>query len=661
LGKAQSGRGTSFSSESVIMTRVAKVALVSSLPQLDRLFDYEIPLELQEAVQTGSRVQVPFGKSTKPYEGFVFEVGENSSHKGSLAKLIGVLGANPALPIELLDLVQKLSIRSASGVGEILKLAVPANMPRSVLAHGQESFKPSLQIPSFSSSTIGQQRIASLSAKGSRHAVLTKPGEADLIADDETKHFPSWVVEFCLIAASNLRAQKSTLLLVPDYRDQATLLSALEFLNLMDFTANYSQEQTKSKVFRAYLRALDSVPRIVYGSRAAMFAPAYNLGTIAIFDESDASYTDQSSPYLNSRDVLLLRQSIQDCAIVFTAHSRSTDIQRLVETGYLTESNQVFARPKVSISEQGFRVDTNAFRAIKKGLASGSVLVQVAAKGDSSAIFCTACNTRVLCAICSGPIWIDQNGLRKCRWCNNLSQDIRCLCGAVTFSSGRAGSTRTSSELGRAFPGARVVESTGDNRIVSLPSDKTLVIATAGAEPYVQGGYAAVVVLDGAVLLSRQSLRATEDAIRLWANAVSRLGPGGEAVLVGVAGDLAQQFALWQLTDLAAAELATRKELNLPPTLRLGSVSGSFENLSQLAASISEFRDLQAIGPAPFAKGGGLDEWRLIFKYPYSAAIGVASFLSLETSRISSGKVSVSKSGRNTRLLKVRMNDAEVI
>ena len=643
------------------MPTVAKVALVSSLPQLDRLFDYDIPIELQDSVKTGSRVQVPFGKSIKPLEGFVLNLVENSTFEGSLAKVLSVVGVSPALSAELLELVQKLSARSASGIGEILKLAVPANMPRSILAHGAEPKNTVSPLPDCSSSVIDSSRIGNLTSPNSRHAVLTKPGDIDITVEKQSYQFPSWVVEFCLIAIRNLLEEKSTLLLVPDYRDQEILLAAIDALDLMEFTANYSQEQAKSKVFRAYLRALEAMPRIVVGSRAAMFAPAHNLATIAVFDESDHSYSDQSSPYLNARDVLLLRQSIEECSIVFSSYSRSTDIQRLVETGYLTESNQSFSRPKISVTEQGMRVDSNAFRAIKQGLASGSVLVQVAAKGDSSALFCKACDERLLCSICSGPIGIDRNGLSKCMWCNGLSQDIRCSSGSSSFRSGRAGATRTSAELGRAFPGAKVVESTGENRVVTIPAAKTLVIATAGAEPYVPGGYSAVVVLDAAVLLSRQSLRATEDAIRLWANAVSRLSATGEAVLVGVSGDLAQRFALWQLPIIASSELATRRELNLPPALRLGSVSGSLDKLTELATSLGSLSDVQVIGPAPFGKGSLAEEWRLIFKYPYASVIDVAKFLSSEVARVSAGKSLVSKAGRNTRLLKVRMNDMEVI
>lgn len=305
------------------MPTVAKVALVSSLPQLDRLFDYDIPIELQDSVKIGSRVQVPFGKSIKPLEGFVLDLVENSTFEGSLAKVLSVVGVSPALSAELLELVQKLSVRSASGIGEILKLAVPANMPRSILAHVAEPIITFSPLPNCSSSVIESSRIGNLTAPNSRHAVLTKPGDIDITVEKQSFQFPSWVVEFCLIAIRNLLEEKSTLLLVPDYRDQEILLAAIDSLDLMEFTAKYSQEQAKSKVFCAYLKALEAVPRIVVGSRAAMFAPAHNLATIAVFDESDPSYSDQSSPYLNARDVLLLRQSIEECSIVFSSYSLS--------------------------------------------------------------------------------------------------------------------------------------------------------------------------------------------------------------------------------------------------------------------------------------------------------------------------------------------------
>jgi primosomal protein N' (replication factor Y) len=190
---------------------------------------------------------------------------------------------------------------------------------------------------------------------------------------------------------------------------------------------------------------------------------------------------------------------------------------------------------------------------------------------------------------------------------------------------------------------------------------KNLVIATAGAEPYIDGGYQAVVLLDAQTLLSKQNLRATEDAVRLWSNAVSKLSIGGDAVLVGVSGMLSQMFCLWQQVEIAAHELTSRKELMLPPALRLGSVAGSQSMLMDLAESLAIFKKVKALGPAPYSKGHDPSEWRLIIKYNYSDTVEVAKHLRGESIRLSRGKSVVASSGRAVRALKIRMSDGDVI
>jgi primosomal protein N' (replication factor Y) len=235
------------------------------------------------------------------------------------------------------------------------------------------------------------------------------------------------------------------------------------------------------------------------------------------------------------------------------------------------------------------------------------------------------------------------------------------VCGSLEVSRGRAGSFRTASELGRAFPNSKVVESTGDNRIQKVGPGKNLVIATAGAEPLVEGGYKAVVILDAQALLSRQYLRATEEAVRLWANAVSKLAVDGEALLVGVAGTLAQKFCLWQQVEIASEELASRRELMLPPALRLGSVAGTHALLVELAESLRSFGKIKVLGPSPFVKNIDSSEWRLVIKYNYSDTVEVAKHLRGEALRLSRGKAVVAASGRAVRALKIRMNDGDIV
>lgn len=642
------------------MSKIAKLAIQSGLPQLDRLFDYRIPDSLIADVHVGSRVKVSFGKSKKPLDGFVIEITERSEFEGKLSEVISVVGNRPVLQSEIYTLCSELAERSASYLGELLKIAVPSHMPRAFASHVEQQ-----EIAGFTGSDFFSNfdltYLSSLTGPSTRSFALAEPRALSSTYADSELAMPSWVSMFIAVATLNLSQGKSTIVLIPDYREHAVLLSACKALGLESVVVDYSQELPKSKQYSSFLKALEPKPRIILGSRSAAFAPAHNLGSILVFDEGDRSYSDQSSPYLQTRDVALVRQSQQSCSLLFSSHSISTDMMRLIENGYLADRSLSFASPRISISEPGMRVDSHAFSAIKKGLNEGAVLVQVSSLGDSTALYCKRCDRPASCKSCNGPLWIETGSRKKCRWCNGFSLDYVCSCGSADFALGRAGSTRTASELGRAFPAARVIESTGENRIVTIPAGKTLVVATAGAEPYVAGGYQAVVLLDARVLLAKQNLRAVEEAVRNWSNAVAKARTSAPCVLVGVTGELAQLFSLWDQSRIATKELSARNELQLPPAVRMGSITAELEMVSAIATSLTEFKNVVRIGPAPIQSKASDELWRLIFKYPYSEGLVIAKLLKLEAAKVSAGKTRIANSGRASRAITIKMNDAEVV
>ena len=641
------------------MPKIAKLAIQSNLPQLDRLFDYFVPESLSEQASIGSRVRVMFGRSKKPLDAFIVDFAKESEFSGRLSEILEVVGPSETLKENVFKLCQQLAERSATTLGDILKLAIPAHMPKAFSEHGKIVSAGQNSIP-FQDDVVKNGLEEFLTA-GRKSFLLVEPRQVELRPGQGSPNTPSWVKTFVLMALANLQEGKSTLILVPDYREHEAIMEALTISQLADHVANYSQEQVKSKQYLGFLKALEDRPRIVVGSRAAAFAPAHNLGSILVFDESDRSYSDQASPYLHSRDVVLVRQSVEGCSLVFASHSISSDMIRLIDSGFLIDRSKEFAAPRVSNSEPGLRVDSHAYSAIKTGLELGPVLVQVASLGDSTAIYCKSCDEPARCGECQGPLWIDSSGSKKCRWCNAFQHHFRCSCGGTELSLGRAGATRTAAELGRAFPSARVIESTGQVRTTRISRGSTLVIATAGAEPYVDGGYSAVVLLDAKVALSRQNLRAQEEAVRFWSNAVAKSGPKAPTVLVGVSGEMSQLFSLWNHHKIAEQEYKSRQELGLPPSLRLGSLSGSISLLSELSEVLAKEPSVVRIGPAPLDISATGQQWRLIFKYPYSLGLHIAKLLKVEVARLSVGKLRTSSSGRSARAITVKMNDTEVV
>jgi len=659
--------------------RIARVAVESPLPQLDRLFDYAIPAELTDSCIPGVRVTIPFGKSLNPLDGYVVEVVENSSFDGQLNLLGSVISAVPVLPPTSYHLLRGLADRQAGTLSELTKLAVPrrsVRVEKAWLAAAEQREAAGVQ-------DLAAQRLDFAGRPTSydgRNTLLAEPREiaTDLKAseahflDKSTVHkLQAWIAHLIAFSLEQLGRGASAILVVPDFRDQNRLLAALELVGLSAVVAHFGTEQTNSLRYGAYLRSLEAAPCIVLGSRAAAFAPVSKLGGIAVWDDADPNLLEPTAPYFHTRDLVLLRQQQSNCQLLFAGHSRSTEIQRLVELNYLGDISAIFAPPKIAVTEPGLRVDSTSYQAAREAFEAGeAVLVQVANTGHSTGTYCQSCGERSRCRTCNGPLFVDSKQTPRCRWCSAINLGVPCFsCGDTRTRQGVAGSTRTAAELGKAFPGVNVIEANGEQRVEQVKPGKRLVVATPGAEPAIPGGYAAVIILDGQRLASRDTLRATEQAVNLWSNAVSLMAPGGRCVGVGLQTEIGKRFALWDQRGIAAAELANRRELRFPPHCRMASVAGPRDLLDTVVSNLGKFSDkpdaIEVLGPLLQGDTGpSLPDpvWRYLIRYEYSIGEALAKELKARVLIANAGNRSVNaKSGRASRAVKLRMDDSEVI
>ena len=93
---------------------------------LDRLFDYEVPKELEKKLAVGQLLSVPFGHRTA--RGFAMELGEEELGKRtySLKPIEAIVDEEPFFSTRLLELVRALAAYTAAPVESVLKAAVPA-------------------------------------------------------------------------------------------------------------------------------------------------------------------------------------------------------------------------------------------------------------------------------------------------------------------------------------------------------------------------------------------------------------------------------------------------------------------------------------------------------------------------------------------------------
>jgi primosomal protein N' (replication factor Y) len=197
------------------------------------------------------------------------------------------------------------------------------------------------------------------------------------------------------------------------------------------------------------------------------------------------------------------------------------------------------------------------------------------------------------------------------------------------------GETRTAEELGRAFAGTVVRTSGGDRVLATVDDEPAIVVATPGAEPVAPGGYAAVVLLDTWLVLGLAHLRAAEEALRRWANAVGLVRPGGRAVAVGdPAHPALQALVRWDPAGFAAREAAERRTAHLPPASRLATITGEPGAVDDALTLLSPPVGFELLGPVPFGSDG---ESRAVVRVPRSHGLDLSHALG-EVQRVRSAR-----------------------
>ena len=97
---------------------IAEIIIDSSVKNLNRMFDYNIPKNMENNISIGSRVLVPFGRSKKLEEGFVTNIKESTDYEvKDIAKI-----EEQSLTTEKIVLSKWMAKRYFSNISECMKL-----------------------------------------------------------------------------------------------------------------------------------------------------------------------------------------------------------------------------------------------------------------------------------------------------------------------------------------------------------------------------------------------------------------------------------------------------------------------------------------------------------------------------------------------------------
>ncbi|AJM77767.1 preprotein translocase subunit SecA [Rathayibacter toxicus] len=611
---------------------VARVLLDSPLPQLDRLLDYTVPEALREKMRPGVRVRVPLRTGGRIADAFVIELGEGSDHVGALSAIEELVSPLPVLTPAVWALARRVADRAAGSASDVVRLAVPrrhVRVERNRLASGPAPAPPVVTAVPVSGYP---DDVWAFLADGGRCSVTAIPNPVRLASG---QWVGSGLLTLAELARNTLSRGKDAIIAVPDYRDYEQLELALASLLPEEAVLRLDARQKGAARYAAFVRCLDPGPRVIVGNRSVLYAPSSALGLIALWDDGDPLFAEPLAPYVHARDVALVRQEQSGAGLVLLGNTRTIEVERLVEIGFVAEvAPRPLRRPHVVPTSQqwavdeydaGARIPSSAWQEARKALNSGPVLVQVARPGYAPVVACARCRTVARCTRCQGPLAVHADGARpSCGWCGLIAAQWQCaVCEATSLRLVTLGAGRTAEELGRAFPGILVVVADGQRPVLTVSEEPALVVATRGAEPRADGGYHAVLLLDGERMLARESLRVADDALRTWSNAAALARPGAPVLLVGVGGSLATALATWRQADYLRAELGERRALRFPPAVRLATVSGDAHAVEEALDALEESERQDLLGPVGLEDGSV----RAIVRFDYARGAEVAARL----------------------------------
>lgn len=605
---------------------VARVAVDRPQPHLDRLFDYLVPAADADRARPGVRVKVRF--AGQDVDGWLIERVDASEHDGTLAPLRRVVSDEVVLTPQVLDLSRRVARRWVGTLADVLRLAVP---PRHARVEAEE-WAPSPDVVDPGRTPI---------ADGARSAWYRHVGGAAFLRRVTSGEAPRaiwqalpwpvqpWTDQVAEAVVAARRGGRGSLVVVPSGAEVSLVAEALERAGVPAWQpggrgwVRLVADDGPAARYRAFLAAARGAADVVVGTRAAAFAPVADLGLAVCWDDGDPLHDEPRAPYPQAREVLAQRAEA-GAALLVGGYVRSVAAQRWVTEGsahaVVADRGEVRrAAPRAvhldraELAREGAaataRLPSGAWRAIRDGLERGPVLVQVPRAGYLPAVACARCRTVARCVTCGGPLRLaSSHAVPACTWCGALAGAWRCPeCGHAGLRSVAVGAERTAEELGRAFPGVPLRRSTaGQGVLARVPGDRSLVVATPGAEPIAEGGFAAAVLLDAQVTAARPGLDADEAALRHWLGAAALVRPagdGGVAVLVGdVPGPLAGAFVRWDPAGLAERVLADRAAIGLPPAAHLVAVEGERAAVAGVVGALrapTTVRGPVPTGPAP--------------------------------------------------------------
>ncbi|MFC1850930.1 primosomal protein N' [candidate division CSSED10-310 bacterium] len=470
--------------------------------------------------------------------------------------------------------------------------------------------------------------------------------------------------EVYLRCAEKVLAQgKDVLLLVPEIGLTPAMIALIKN-RFKDRTALLHSGLEKGERLKQWRRAREDSPKVVLGTRSAVFAPLKKPGLIIVDEEHDSSFKQNNAPMYNARDVAVLRGYYNSCPVILgsaTPAMESYYNAHWKKYKSITMSDRVdqLPLPPVHIIDMRKKRKERRSAIISNELlheiehclrAKEQVILFIPRRGFSNFIMCHACGYIPHCDQCSVSLTYHRLGERlKCHYCDQTIPKFKHCpeCDSDELRGIGLGTQSVELEIKELFPQAQVArldtDTTRGKQIYILLRDlaQGKIDILIGTQMVTKGhdfkNITLVGVISADTSLYLPDFRAAERTFQMLTQVAGRTGRGkrGGKVIVQTHNPdhhciiYAAQHDYKLFYD---KEIKFRKSFHFPPFRRIANIMISGTNQGRVIKAVKTLRntlnehppEIELLGPAPapIARLKNRYRWQIIVKGVQSKVLG---------------------------------------
>jgi primosomal protein N' (replication factor Y) (superfamily II helicase) len=447
-----------------------------------------------------------------------------------------------------------------------------------------------------------------------------------------------------------LHQGKSALVLVPEIGLTPQLTDRFRARFGAAKVSVYHSALSDGERYDTWRQMLLGEPRVVIGTRSAIFAPLPHLGLIILDEEHDSSFKQDSPiPTYHARSVAQWRAELENCPLILGSATPSLEswvsfaglqVNNPPTSHYLPLPQRITSRPlpPVEIVDMRQELQQGNRSIFSKSLQEALQQLQerdqqgilfIHRRGHSTFVSCRSCGYVMECPHCDVSLAYHhtEDGatqLLRCHYCNyGRSHPQHCPeCGSPYLKFFGSGTQRVAQELSRQFPHLKYIRFDSDTTR-NKGAHRTLLTQFANKEAHLLVGtqmltkgldlpqvtLVGVVAADG--LLNLSDYRASERAFQTLTQVAGRAGRGDDPGRVIIQTYTPEHEVITSVRHhdyqtFSQSELEQRQALNYPPygrliLLRLSSLDPiQVQNTAQIiATALGTGEGFEILGPAP--------------------------------------------------------------